>query len=79
MSRIRGQKTKIFDDYPKILEKINELAEAIAKGEITPDQTTLRFCEICKLMVKEGLICKLHRDMYPSLSACCICMSGNVC
>ena len=79
ISRLRGQKTKVFDDYPEVLEKINELAEGIAKGEVVSDQITLRFCEICKLMVKQGMICKLHRDMYPSLSSCSICMSGKVC
>ena len=79
MSRLRGQKTRIFSDYPNVLEKINCLAEGIASGEITTEQTTLRFCEICRLMVKEGLICRMHRDMYPSLSACCICMESKVC
>jgi len=74
MSRSRGQKTKVFDEYPEVLQKINELAEGIAKEEVKSDQITIRFCEICKLMVKKGMICKLHRDMYPSLGSCSICI-----
>ena len=79
MSKLRGQKSRIFKDYPKVMDSINELAEGISKGEITPDQITLRFCEICKIMVKGGLICKLHRDMYPCLGSCSICMDNKVC
>lgn len=79
MGSLRGQKSRVFNEYPKVMEKINELAEDIAKGETNTEQTTLRFCQICRLMLKEGLICKLHRDMYPSLGTCSICMGGNVC
>ena len=79
MSRIRGQKTKVFNKYPRVMEKIGEFAEGIAKGEITPDQTTPRFCEICRMMVKEGMICELHREMYPSLCSCSICIDKRIC
>lgn len=79
MSRHRGHKTSVFNDYPRILEKIDELAETISKGETSTNQTTLSFCDICKLMVKEGLICKLHREMYSSLGTCSICVDNKVC
>jgi len=79
MSRLRGQKARVFNAYPAVLERISSLAEGVAKEEIKADQVTLRFCEICRLMLKEGIICKLHRDMYPSLSACNVCMDNKVC
>jgi predicted transcriptional regulator len=80
ISKHRGHKISgVFKDYPRIIEKIDELAETISKDEATINQTTLSFCDICKLMVKEGLICKLHREMYSSLGTCSICMDNKVC
>ncbi len=79
ISKLRGQKTKIFDDYPEILTKVNELAEAITRGEITAEQITPLFCEICREMVRQGMICKLHKEMYPSLGSCGVCMDGKIC
>ncbi len=77
MRKLRGQKTRMFEDYPEVLERINGLTESIARGEIATEQITPRFCEICKLMLKSGLICRLHRDMYPSLGSCSVCMDKS--
>lgn len=71
---LRGHKVKIFKKNPKLLEMIYSLSERTAKGELSPEQTTLEFCKICEYTRKSGIVCEIHRKMYPSLANCNICM-----
>jgi len=64
---IRGYKTGFFKKNPKLLEDVNFLAKRIASGELNPDQATVAFCELCKVIRFDGAGCQLHRELDPSL------------
>jgi predicted transcriptional regulator len=70
---LRGSRANLME-YPKLLEMVNTLAKGISDGSLNQEQATLEFCRICKYLKFEGIICKLHRDLYPNLESCNICL-----
>jgi predicted transcriptional regulator len=70
---LRGSRAKL-KEYPKLLDMVNSIAKGVSDGSLSPEQTTLEFCKICKYLKLDGVICKLHRDLYPSLESCNICI-----
>jgi hypothetical protein len=75
---LRGYKTGILKDNPRLLELIDSLASRSASGEISQDQLTLEFCNICRYLKSEGDICKLHKELYPLLESCKICLNSKI-
>ncbi len=71
---LRGHKVKMFKNNPKVLEMIDSIAKRTASGELSQDQVTLEFCSVCKFMRSSGIVCEIHRKMYPSLENCRICL-----
>jgi len=71
---LRGHKIKMFKNNPKVLEMIDSLTKRTASGELSQDQITLEFCGICKFMRSSGMVCEVHKKMYPSLENCRICL-----
>ncbi len=53
---MRGRKFSSFREHPELLEMINSIAKRIMNGEVSPGQTGLEFCSICRYMQKRGLI-----------------------
>ncbi len=74
---LRGFKTGIFKENPKLLEDVNSLAKRIASGELNPLQATIAFCELCKAIRFDGTGCQLHKKLDPSLETCTICMENR--
>ncbi len=74
---LRGSRAGL-KGYPKLLDMVNSIAKGVSEGSLNPEQATLEFCKICKYLRFEGIICKLHRDLYPSLESCNICVEGEV-
>jgi len=73
---IRGHKSRIFRQNPKLLEMIDKMAEKIASGEMASQDITAEFCRICKFVRSKGLMCELHREINPALENCSICRNG---
>jgi predicted transcriptional regulator len=71
---LRGYKIKMFKSNPRVLEMIDSIAKRTASGELSHDQITLEFCGICKFMRSSGVVCEIHKKMYPSLEDCRICL-----
>lgn len=71
---LRGHKVKIFKNNPKVLEMMDSIAKRTASGELSQDQITLEFCSVCKFMRSSGIVCEIHKKMYPSLENCRICL-----
>jgi len=67
---IRGNKNFINDD--EVRKSIDELAKKIAEKKPGGCEILKDFCNICKLIRKKGLVCKIHRSSY-SLSGCSLC------
>ncbi len=71
---LRGHKVKMFKNNPKVLEMMDSIAKRAASGELSQDQVTLEFCSVCKFMRSSGIVCEIHKKMYPSLENCRICL-----
>jgi len=70
---IRGNRVKFLEKDKLINEKISKISSAIAKNEMNSMEATLEICKICKLIRKRGLLCELHKEVYPVIEECDIC------
>lgn len=73
---LRGFKLNIFQENPEIMELVDSLARKVATGLPVEDQT-VEFRDMCRTMLKEGLVCDLHRRKDPSLQDCTVCVDGR--
>ncbi len=71
---IRGYKNHIIKSDPKIMEMIDIIAERVSRGELSQEMLTMEFCNICRYMRSSGMLCEIHRKLYPSLEKCTICI-----
>jgi predicted transcriptional regulator len=74
---VRGCRTGILSENPKIMAMIERIAKQLAGGEITSQDSILGFCEICKHMKFSGLACEMHRVQNPDLGTCAVCMENR--
>jgi len=49
---LRGKRTDIFSDYPKLLEDTSSIADKVAKGEISIEQATTEIFESCRGLIE---------------------------
>ena len=72
---LRGQRAKVILSNEKMMDLIKKLAHDIAVDKTDMGSKTLhkKFCLICRNIREEGLICKLHKDSWPSMGPCKIC------
>lgn len=69
----RGTKVKILEKQPDIMKMIDEMTKDIATGKMRPRELQSKFCEICKTIRKNKIICYLHEEIYPSIVPCSEC------
>jgi predicted transcriptional regulator len=72
--QLRGHKIDLIDNNPRILEMISSIAKRTASGELSQDHISIEFCTVCKFMKSSGIVCEIHKKMYPSLENCKICL-----
>jgi len=72
---LRGHKAKLILSNEKVMVIVKKLAHDIAIKDIDSVAVHKRFCEICKKIREEGLICELHQGKYSSEGRCKICFS----
>jgi predicted transcriptional regulator len=70
---MRGQKTKLILSNKKVMRIVKQLAHDIAIKDVSPTELHTRFCEVCKGVREEGLICKMHQHKSPESGPCRIC------
>ena len=73
MRELRGHRVKLLTSNEKVLESIKTLSHEIATRDIKASDMHVRFCEICKKIRGEHLLCELHKESYPSIAVCNIC------
>jgi predicted transcriptional regulator len=73
---IRGHKSRVFKQNPKLAEMVDEIAKKAASGELASYDITLEFCGICKYLRSQGIMCELHRELNPGLQECNVCMKA---
>lgn len=70
----RGFKVKMLEKEPEIMNMIDDLTKDIVSG-MKPKQIHSRFCDICKSIRKNRVICSLHQESYPEIAPCSECQT----
>jgi len=75
---VRGRVIRI-DQTEEIRTMMNEIASRVAGEKISGPQLTLRFCEVCKTVRRDGLMCGLCKRFDPTLDIrkCHVCKMEN--
>ena len=73
--KIRGKAIDLKKD-PEIMEQIENMANILAKENLTYKEFIQLFCEICKKIRAKGLLCKMHKAIDPSVDTekCGLCL-----
>ena len=74
---IRGHKSRLFKQNPKLLEMVDDIASKVASGELTSLDMTMEFCRVCQHMRSHGLVCELHREASPIMAGCTMCTNSG--
>jgi len=77
---VRGQVIKI-DEAKEIRNMMNEIALGLAGRKISGPQLTLRFCEVCITVRRNGLMCGLCKRFNSTvdIQLCSVCKDGQTC
>ena len=73
LRNLRGSKIKILERDKSITKDIEEFAGRIASGELDSSNSLVPFCNICKNIRKNKILCKIHKKAFPGLENCDIC------
>ena len=78
-TQVRGAVLKI-DQTQEIQTMLGEIAKQLATREITQKDLVTQFCEVCKIVRKEGIMCSLCKRSDPRLNTktCKVCKSDNI-
>jgi predicted transcriptional regulator len=76
--KMRG-KAMNLEKNPEITKLIENLADALVRGDLTHKDFIKRFCEICKATRAKGLLCQIHKTFDPAitLEKCELCLSTD--
>jgi len=76
--KMRGKAINLEND-PEITKLIENLADALAKGDLPRKDFIQAFCEICKTIRSKGLLCQIHKTFDPAISVekCELCLLAN--
>ncbi len=67
----RGSRGRDLEIVKPIQPMINEIVEGIVEGKISAKETIENICMICYKLRSEGIICKLHKKIVPTLDEDC--------
>ena len=69
----RGFKVKLLEKQTKIMKTIDDLTREIAAERLNAKEIQSRFCEICKAIRENRLICSIHEEIYPAIAPASVC------
>jgi len=77
---VRGHVVRI-DQTEEIRSMMNKIVSQAANDKISRTQLTLGFCEVCKMVRRNGIMCELCKRSDPAIDIdlCKVCMSGPNC
>jgi predicted transcriptional regulator len=55
--QLRAQSARILEKDEDITSFVNNLAAEISAGRVRPHDLHPKFCEVCKLLRKKGIVC----------------------
>ncbi|MEM2117986.1 MAG: helix-turn-helix domain-containing protein [Candidatus Bathyarchaeia archaeon] len=73
--KMRGKAINLEND-PEITKLIENLAEALAEGDLSRKNFIQAFCEICRIIRSKGLLCQMHKTFDPAIDVekCELCL-----
>jgi len=72
----RGEKRmKELEAMSSVLSMANQVASGIATQSLSPFESMLKFCELCKALRTKDLVCDMHKGFIPVPAACDVCRS----
>jgi len=76
--QVRGAFLKI-DDSEEIRSMLQHLTSQIADNKVSNQDLALRFCQICKNVRRNGIMCPLCKRFDPTIDidSCEVCKLGN--
>jgi len=76
---VRGRVIRI-DQTEEIRNMMNQMASQAADEKISRTQLTLRFCEVCKVVRRNGIMCELCKRFDPTIDvkSCLVCRSTDI-
>jgi len=80
IAHVRGQEIRISQNQ-EIRNMMNQIVLKIADGEIAGPQLILGFCEVCRAVRQNGLMCQLCKRSDPTfdIRSCNACKNGQAC
>jgi len=80
---VKGERGAMFADKivksEKTMKILSELAETLARDNVSAEAIIAKLCEACVTIRSEGIICGLHQKELPALKQCecVICEPSN--
>jgi len=77
--QVRGAVLKI-DQTEEIQSMMKKIASQLANGDIRRQDLVVKFCEVCKTVRKEGIMCHLCKRSDPTINVktCLVCKSDDL-
>lgn len=70
---LRGYRVKLLQSNKNIMRSIRILSQQIASGKVKSSDAHEKFCEICLMIRKEKIVCRMHEKIYPTVAYCNLC------
>ena len=64
--KLRGNSLDLWGD-PEIAGSVAKQAEFLANGAADTRNSLMWFCAICKTLRSKGYLCKIHKDLDPTM------------
>lgn len=74
---LRGYKTKMIRENKELMEFVEEISRRLAYHSLSIEEINLEFCKICEKIKKSGFLYELHKNKYPEINGCTVCLNSG--
>ncbi|MCP8315824.1 MAG: hypothetical protein H3Z51_03040, partial [archaeon] len=72
-SKRGNKKVAQFEEVPMMKSMAMEVAKGMASGKLSPADTLLYFCKMCRAFRVHNIVCILHKDLVVLPNECDVC------
>lgn len=71
LKEVRGERAvKIVESSDKVIKVVSKIADGLAKDEASVYDVLENICRACRIMMSDGLLCEMHKEILPALKKC---------
>ena len=71
LKEIRGERAvKIVESSGEAIRVVSKIADGLAKDEASVYDVLEDICRACRIMMSNGFLCEIHREILPALKKC---------